>query len=218
MANPGTSSAQGNELENAGTFDASGNKIWINRATNDYIQMNSGELDIYIAGVKTYSFQAAGTGFTAIGARVTVGGTFSSNGPATNINNPLLLEDDIPSGVGPTFTPVTQTSAALTSGAAFNFPTQIPAGSFILGLHGRVQTTITGAVSLSVGYTGTVTAFGSALALTAGTTFGYSTWTATAMPFFSSATNIVLTANGSNFTAGVVKVCYVLITTPASTA
>lgn len=98
------------------------------------------------------------------------------------------------------------------SGATVTAGTQIPAGALVLGCGSRVTTTITGATGYSIGYTGSTTAFGSGLGLTVGTT---NQGLVGPNPLYSP-TNILLTALGSNFTAGAVRLslAYILISAP----
>lgn len=98
--------------------------------------------------------------------------------------------------------------ATVTSTAAF------PNQCIILGVSLRVTTTITGATSFSCGDGTTAGRFGGSLGLAAGTTnqgtIGPSGNYAT--------TNVVLTANGSNFTGGAVRVCLLYLELVAPTS
>jgi len=98
--------------------------------------------------------------------------------------------------------------ATVTSTAAF------PNQSIILGVSLRVTTTITGASSFSCGDGTTAGRFGGSLGLSAGTTnqgtIGPSGNYGT--------TNVVLTANGSNFTGGAVRVCLLYLELIAPTS
>lgn len=82
----------------------------------------------------------------------------------------------------------------------------IPAGCILVNVAAIVTTTITGATTWSIGDGSTATAFGSAIALTAGTTTSIANWTLTSAPVYTTNHNIVITANGANFTGGVVRV------------
>ncbi len=87
------------------------------------------------------------------------------------------------------------------SGATVTPPTQIPANAIVLSVGCRVTTAITGATSFSVGVSGTPGQFGSGLSLSLGSVNnGVIGPTA-----FYSATSLVLTAAGSNFTGGAVR-------------
>lgn len=111
-------------------------------------------------------------------------------------------------GGGYTMSWVTAQTAALTSGGTANCGTNlIPAGSNVFGCIIRVTTLVTGATSIDVGDGSDADKWGDNIAVTAGTTTtGASFTTGTATPInYPSATNLVLTANGSNFTAGVVR-------------
>src|SRR5271169_4375885 len=94
MGNEGSQSGLGNEQEQAGSFDASGQKIWINKPTNDFIQMNSGEIDFFFGGSKKFSV----TGTTL---------TSALNGNTTTLNNA-----NVSAGAGFTF--------GLTHGGSWN--------------------------------------------------------------------------------------------------
>lgn len=93
------------------------------------------------------------------------------------------------------------------SGATGTATGIIPAGCVVLAVRGRVTTTITGATSSNIGDGTTANAYGAAVALPAGTQFGLTNFLAATQPFIAkSAGNVVFTAVGSNYTAGVVVV------------
>lgn len=87
------------------------------------------------------------------------------------------------------------------SGADDTSTIQIPNGSICFGVSARVTTTITGATSYQVGISGELNKFGDLLGLSAGSTnFGIIGPTA-----FYADTPIIVTANGSDFTGGAVR-------------
>jgi hypothetical protein len=100
------------------------------------------------------------------------------------------------------------------SGASVTATGAIPAGALVVACAARVTTAIAGATSFSVGYTGSTSAFGSGLSISAGST---NEGMIGPNPFYS-ATNVILTAAGGNFTAGAVRlsVMYLTMTPPAS--
>jgi major tropism determinant Mtd-like protein len=87
------------------------------------------------------------------------------------------------------------------SGGSTNASVQIPADCIVLAVGARVVTTITGATSYEVGVSGNLSQFGSALALSAGST-NYGLIGPTA---FYSATTPTITAAGGSFTGGQVR-------------
>ena len=96
---------------------------------------------------------------------------------------------------------VAETLVSGMSGATVTGPS-IPANCIVLSVGARVVTTITGATSFEVGVSGTLNQFGSLIGLPAGT-LNYGLIGPTA---FYSSTPILLTAAGSNFTAGAVRI------------
>lgn len=98
-------------------------------------------------------------------------------------------------------------SAAL-SGATGTLANLIPAGATVLAVTARVTTLITGATTWDLGDGTTVDLFAAAKALTAGTTSDLtdhkSTWAGA--KYYKTTTSVVITANGSNFTAGKIRV------------
>ena len=100
------------------------------------------------------------------------------------------------------------------SGATVTATSAIPAGALVVGCAVRVTTAITGAASFSIGYTGSTSAFGSSLSIAAGST---NNGLIGPNPFYS-ATNVVITAAGGNFTGGAVRLSlmYLSITPPTS--
>lgn len=100
------------------------------------------------------------------------------------------------------------------SGATVSTSAQFPAECIILGASVRVTTTVTGATNFDVGDGSTANRFGNNVALTAGTTDVGSVNAA----YNGSAAPVVLTAGGSNFTGGDVRVmlAYIELTPPTS--
>lgn len=110
------------------------------------------------------------------------------------------------------------TELAGLSGATATWTAAIPAGSLFLGVTSRVTTLITGATSFKIGDGSDVDRWGATVAVAAGTTSGIPEFTITSPVYYAAATNIVLTANGSNFTAGAVRlaVYYTLLDPPVA--
>ncbi len=102
------------------------------------------------------------------------------------------------------------------SGASVTASAPIPNGAVVLGVGARVTTAITGATSWQLGYGSglELETWGNALGLSAGQT---NEGQASPLPVYS-ATSIILTATGGNFTAGAVRfaVFYLSLTPPTS--
>jgi len=92
------------------------------------------------------------------------------------------------------------------SGAAVTSLNLIVLGSFIIGVTIRVTTTITGATTFDIGDGTDVDRWGAGIALAAGTTTTIADFTADGFGQFAASGDVVLTANGSNFTAGAVRI------------
>lgn len=101
------------------------------------------------------------------------------------------------------FTGSTRTATAL-----------IPANCIVIGVSARVTTAITGATSFDIGDGTTANLFADDLAVALGTTSNL----VITPRVYATATNVVCTANGSNFTAGAVRltVHYMRIIAPTS--
>jgi hypothetical protein len=101
------------------------------------------------------------------------------------------------------FTGATRTATAL-----------IPANCIVIGVSCRVTTAITGATSFDIGDGTTANLFADDVAVALGTTSNL----VITPRVYSAATNVVCTANGSNFTAGAVRltVHYMRIVAPTS--
>lgn len=104
------------------------------------------------------------------------------------------------------------------SGATVTATNLIPAGSFITGVTIRVTTTITGATTFDIGDGTDVDRWGAAILLPAGTTTSIADFTADGFGQFVAANNVVLTANGANFTAGAVRVTVHYVNLVAATS
>ena len=94
------------------------------------------------------------------------------------------------------------------TGATATATNLIPPCSTIVALGVRVTTTITGATSFDVGDTGAAIpgAYGAGLGLPAGTTACPDDWTVNGPNTGVNGRDVVLTANGGNFTAGAVRI------------
>ena len=104
------------------------------------------------------------------------------------------------------------------TGASVTATGLIPAGAFIIGITARVTTAITGATTWDLGDGTDVDRWGAALALAAGTLVDPTDYTVAGFGQFSSASDVVLTANVANFTAGAVRITvhYLDLTPPTS--
>ena len=103
------------------------------------------------------------------------------------------------------------------SGATVDAAALIPAGSLVLGVTARVTTAITGAADFDIGDTTDVDAFGSAIAIALDTLVDLTDITQASPLFYTAATAIRLTGNGS-FTGGDIRltVHYIQLTAPTS--
>lgn len=104
------------------------------------------------------------------------------------------------------------------SGASYTFTGSLPAGSLIIGVTCRVTTAITGATSFAVGDGTDVDRWGAAIAVTLGTTSTLADCTVTTPPIYATAGAVVLTAGGSNFTGGVVRLTTHYLSVAAATS
>ena len=109
---------------------------------------------------------------------------------------------------------ILEQTVTLSSGTTVTAPTQIPAGSLVLGVGMRVLTAITGPTSFEIGVAGTLNQFGSGLPLTAGSV---NQGMIGPDPFYS-ATSLVITAAGGSFTGGQIRLSihYLVIWPPTS--
>ncbi len=111
----------------------------------------------------------------------------------------------------------TYTTTAALSGASVTVSGARPAGALILGVTIRVTTAITGATSFDIGDGSDVDRYGDNIAVTLNTVTTRASSTADPTTLFQAAAgDVVLTAVGSNFTGGVVRVCvhYVQLLAP----
>jgi hypothetical protein len=104
------------------------------------------------------------------------------------------------------------------SGATCTSSNQIPAGSLVTGVTVRVTTLITGATSISIGDGTDADRWGTGIAVAANTTTSIANFTITTPVYYAAATNVVLTAAGSDFTAGAVRITvhYMSLSAPTS--
>jgi hypothetical protein len=104
------------------------------------------------------------------------------------------------------------------SGPTATWAGAFPAGCRRIGVSGRVTTLITGATSFDVGDGSDADRYANDKALAAGTTFTPADATADPGGWAAAAGDVVLTANGSDFTAGAVRLValYEELTAPTS--
>jgi hypothetical protein len=108
-----------------------------------------------------------------------------------------------------------ESSGAL-SGASYTTTIAIPAYAHLIGVTTRVTTEVTGATDYDVGDGSDVDLWGAAVGVTLGSESRTADFTniAAVGPAATSRT-VTLTANGSNFTAGVIEICLHYLTTEA---
>jgi hypothetical protein len=113
---------------------------------------------------------------------------------------------------------VATTLLATGSGATQTWSGAFPAGSIRLGVAGRVTTAITGATSVDIGDGTDADLYANDLAVALNTTFTPANHTATPLAWAAAAGDVVATANGSNFTAGAIRLVayYLQLTAPTS--
>jgi hypothetical protein len=99
----------------------------------------------------------------------------------------------------------TVNSASLTSGSSASV-LAIPAKALVFAVTIRVTTAITGATSIDIGDGSDIDRWGAGISVEQSTTTSNVDFTADPHDWFLAASNVVLTANGGNFTAGVVEV------------
>jgi hypothetical protein len=92
------------------------------------------------------------------------------------------------------------------SGASVTATGLIPAGAVVVGITAKVLTAVTGATSWQLGTAADPDRFAAAGGIALGSTTDNANWTAGGIECFPAATNLVLTANGSNFTAGSIQI------------
>jgi hypothetical protein len=98
------------------------------------------------------------------------------------------------------------------SGASVTATNIIPAGAIVMGVTAKVLSAVTGATSWQLGTAADPDRFAAAGGIALGSTTDNRNWTSGAIECFLSATSLVLTANGSNFTGGSVYISVQYIT------
>jgi hypothetical protein len=108
-----------------------------------------------------------------------------------------------------------ESSGAL-SGASYTTTIAIPAYAHLIGVTTRVTTEVTGATTYDVGDGSDVDLWGAAIGVTLGSQSRTADFTnIAAVGPAATARTVTLTANGSNFTAGVIEICLHYLTTEA---
>jgi hypothetical protein len=108
-----------------------------------------------------------------------------------------------------------ESSGAL-SGASYTTTIAIPAYANLIGVTTRVTTAVTGATTYDVGDGSDVDIWGAAIGIALGSQSRTADFTAVAaVGAAATSRTVTLTANGSNFTGGVVEICLHYLTTEA---
>lgn len=92
----------------------------------------------------------------------------------------------------------------------------IPSGGVVVGVTTQVTVPITGATSYDVGDGVDIDIFGAGATPAINTITDNSSWTVNNIPMYANGSDIVLTANGGNFTAGTVRVTVHYLTIDAN--
>lgn len=110
------------------------------------------------------------------------------------------------------------TTVTCSSGSTVTATNLIPAGSMVVGVTTRVTTLMTGATSYSIGDGTDADRWGATISPALNTTSGIADFTIASPVYYAAATSVVLTAAGSDFTAGVVRITvhYINLTVAAS--
>lgn len=142
---------------------------------------------------------AVGADF-AVGDDVTVAGDFTLQSPRGAISNLKFVESQV-----------------TLSGATTAATGLIPAGSTVYGCVAKVTTAVTGATTWDLGDGTDADKWCNDVGLTAGTACSPANATVGAPAWYAAATNPTFTANGSNFTGGVVRLSCMVGYTQAAT-
>lgn len=173
---------------------------------------------IYVAGAGWTGFTFGGTLIWRFSntqlANVSSGGIYTNTLALRQTTGGINFQES--DGTGGCKLVVNELTSPSLSGASSTFSAAIPAGARLVGVCARVTTTITGATSWKLGTVADDDNFGATLALAAGTTTTHASYTAVLSDSVA-ARDVVVTANGANFTAGVVKVYVSYFEAPAPT-
>ncbi len=157
--------------------------------------------------------QSAGTGNNTINMRVSaLGGGSMTTGSLDNSDGWHARGFNFSFWKGTpesrTFLDMSPALLSAMSGASVTAATVIPAGALILGVTVRVNTTITGPATFSIGDGVDVDRWGTGIAVAAGTRTSGIDFTSTAITVNNGAGNapVVITSDGVPFTAGEVRV------------
>jgi hypothetical protein len=161
-----------------------------------------------VSALATTASNNTTTGALVVTGGVGVAGAINAGAASSIAGNLTLLSGNGAS----TIMGIASALLATTSGSSVSATDLIPANCVVLGVSARVIAEVTGATDFDIGDGSTVDMFGDGIAVAAGTV--------SADPIvpepYAAATDVVLTANGGNFTAGSVRVSvhYIAISAP----
>jgi len=184
--------------------------------SNGSTALTSGSSSVYL-GAKCRGLNDSDSNTVVIGANAIADGANSTVIGTTSTTQARLRGATLLStGANGQSTSFAQATALVStpSGSTVTSTNLIPANSIVLGVTVRVTTAVTGATTFDVGDGTTANRFADDVAVALNTT----SQLAIAPALFAAATNVVLTANGSNFTGGAVRVTVHYITLVAPTS
>lgn len=111
-----------------------------------------------------------------------------------------------------------QLSGTLSSGSTFTFTNIIPAGALLLGITTRIVTSLVGPTSIDIGDGTDVDRWGAAEGVLAANQTSIADYTTSALQTFQVGQDVVITANGGDFTAGEIRCVahFIILTGPAA--
>lgn len=193
-------------IDSASGSANAGSLLGTNFSSGTTVQLNAFGVNVFNGGFFGYSSTAAHSGTVDVVTYRAAASEFSVGNGSPVTGSIRMNTAQTVKGQALTITSKVTASGAL-SGATVTLTGAIPAGCLLLGVTARVTTTITGATSWDLGISGGDTdLFANDEALAAGTTTDISDYTAQPDCYYMAATDLLLTANGSNFTGGVVSV------------
>ena len=132
-------------------------------------------------------------------------------------NNEINFRNNSLNGQSSVFKTKSVLGASMTSGSTLTFTNMIPAGSLVLAVSARVTTLITGPAGFDIGDGTTVDRWGNSILVALNTTTNLTDYVSDTITVFPSATSIILTSDGIDFTAGQVRLTiHYMLVTPAT--
>ncbi len=197
-------------VSGVGLFNITADTI-VDTSATDPIALVAGMFLVILTFTDATKIYTAGANLYIEGAAAVTGGASMTNAYAQwNDAGLSRFDDGVQTGepdVGGLLSVLFATATVTTSsGSSQTASNLIPAGVFVIGVSTTVETLVTGPAGYDVGDGTTVDLWGNSILVADGTTSDITDFTADGFGQYTAANDVVITTDGVDFTAGVIRI------------